>query len=233
MAKPQDRALALSLTICVVFLSAFGVYVWNATVLPKDANLPVTPVSKPAKAADPRLTASLHVDRAALAGVRARGKGEVVTAEFRMTNDAPERVTLLDGILPSMLLEVRLFHLGPDGKQAPRPLPVTGPAAGAPAGLPRHALVDLMPGRTFILPVRLAPPYDLTAPGRYRLEVRYQPAAYVNALSLDVSESGVLLAPVTPPPLEFEVPEGSSGDRMDVHAVPETPPASAPGPKER
>jgi hypothetical protein len=206
MAKPQDRALAVAVTLCLVFLFVFGVYVWTATVIVKDTSPPVTPGPKPTRAADPQVSASLRVDSAALAAVRARGKDQVVTAELSLTNVGPEMVSLLDGVLPSVLLEVRLFYLGQDGRQAPRQLPVTGRSAGVSPSLPRCGIVDLMPGRTLSLPVGLSPQYDLTAPGRYRLEVGYRPAAYVNTLSLNASESGVMLGPVTPPPLEFEVP---------------------------
>ena len=225
MAKPQDRALAVSATLCLVFLFLFGVYTWTATVI-KDTNPPVSPAPKPTRAADPQVSASLRVDGAALAAVRARGKGQVVTAELSLTNDAPEMVALLDGVLPSVLLEVRVFYLGQDGKQAPRQLPVTGPSPGVSPSLPRYGVVDLMPGRTLSIPVGLSPQYDLTAPGRYRLEVGYRPASYVNTLSLNASESGVMLGPVTPPPLEFEVPAAPPAEAP--------PPASpAKGQKER
>jgi hypothetical protein len=228
---PISRGFSYTITVlvCLVLLGWYAIYLWNATVHKG-------PLSTGSLSAGPRpttgssgnslqLALSFRIDPAALASPAARGKKGDLTAELVLTNRGPQTVYLLDGALPSVLLDVNLFYLGRDGKQTPRQLFVIGPAPAAPASsqAERFAEVELLAGRSLSLPVRLAPLYDLTEPGKYRLQGKYQPGVYLNAFSQNPEEYSVITETLNVAPFEFEA--------LAAQAEPKAAPSFGPTPK--
>ena len=229
MAKEQRKTATSMYYILFVGLPlscmlGYFAYLWNYGYEPKlkeghsnpfDPELPPPAVPRfpgPSAASSVRMSASLRMERAVLAAEEALNPARAVTATLCLRNEGQDRVRVLYTPWPSTLIQVRLYFLGASGKAARELLqpstPSAAPAVLAGPGLSaaqRHLTADLERGGELVLPVALKPPFDLSRPGRYRLELVYAPDAFAAETHLNAAPMGVLLLALNPPPLEFSV----------------------------
>jgi hypothetical protein len=231
--RERSKSSMLVLLGCVAFLLVFGLYIWTATVVhPPGAGPEGARSKRPPHLQAQALRARLSVDPAPPADGKLPGPAAPVAAQLVLGNAGPQPVTVLDAPLPSALVDLRLHFLGPDGKAPPRrlwatlplaapPNPAIAGATGAKRGDPTFGLVKLLPGRELRIQLPLMPPFDVSAPGVYRLEVRYQPARYCEAWKLDPGELGVFADALEVEPAQFRV-------QLSGASIPPAPPEPKP-----
>jgi hypothetical protein len=98
-----------------------------------------------------------------------------------------------------------------------RPLP-NRPAGNGLAGC---AIVELLPGRAWSLPLSMDG-YDLTGPGEYRLRAYFQPGVFCQRRKVEPKDEGLFSQPLVAPAVLFRVVE-SPGSLPPPQAPPSTP----------
>ncbi|MCW8130435.1 MAG: hypothetical protein KIS92_08820 [Planctomycetota bacterium] len=189
---------------------------------PRNPTVPQPP--PPQQPRQLKLLGTVRLEPPALSAERAAGRQEPVTAEFSIANEGAMGAQVIYTPWPSALLDIRLQYLGPDGKGKPERLrPVKGFAAPVfpnnPMGprILRHFTTVIQPGERLAFPIPLVPPYELTQPGVYRLEVLYDPLSYCTQARLNIAAINAYGMPLQTPPIEFTVGE------VAVPAAPEKP----------
>jgi hypothetical protein len=214
------------MVFALLFLAGLGVYLWNYDYTPKSDRSPERSFEPPEAA--PRLRDDAlprPYDPGSRGGPYSRGSAATappavrLTAELRppaapfrspaesasgrlalvLRNPASVSARALDGPLPSNLVEARIEYLGPEGRDEPQ----TVAAKPLPSPPGKAVVVELMPGRELALPVSLAS-FDLSRPGKYRLQVLYQPAVLAQEQGVSLDRLGVHAAAL-PAVCEFAV----------------------------
>lgn len=198
----------------------------------KEENDPLHGIGKPITPAPPapnqgqKLSLQLRIEPQRIGQDRLTGRPPF-SAEVLVINEGTQNIRVVYTAWPSALLDLRVYYLGPLGQFAPEKLvPALEAVPPKPTGVTgaqtfRHLIATLSPGNRLSLPVTLAPAYTFTRPGKYRLEVQYDPLSYAKQAGLQVQPLGIYALPLQSQPLEIEVTAAG--------AAPEDKPAPAAG----
>lgn len=178
---------------------------------PGNSNITRNPVmSAPPPVA--KVSSVVLLTQTSLKTAEASDAHKLLLAELLITNDGASSIRILYTPWPSTLVEPQIDYLGADGKAKPAriamprdaipPIPPHDPHSPKPV---RFFLANLNPGDKLSVPVALNPPFDLSRPGKYSLQIQYDPTTFCRQMALNALVLGVYAYPLHTPAVEFEV----------------------------
>lgn len=185
---------------------------------------PVAPVL-PAPTQAQKLSLQLRMEAHRISQDQLTGRPPF-SVEVQVVNEGAQNIRVVYTAWPSSLLDLRVYYLGPAGQFTPEKLvpaletPPPKPVGATGAQTFRHLIATLSPGNRLSLPVALTPAYLFTRPGKYRLEVQYDPLSYAKQTGLQVQPLGIYALPLQSPSVEIEVvAAGSAAESKPGPAV--------------